>query len=305
MTIAVALKVNDGLVLAADSASTIMAGGNGGDVVNVYNHANKIFNLHKGLPIGLMTWGLGGLGGSSISTLAKDLRRRFTNPLEEHASWHLDKAAYSISGVADRVKTFFYDERYKPAADAAKATAARAVADAVEAGKEPPAETEYPSVGFLVAGYSPAQPQAEEYLLVLSQDGCEGPTPLNPGDQIGVSWAGQPEAINRLVHGYGLDIARAFVDDFGLDPRNVNEAVDTLTRRLSAGEQLVNPAMPFQDAIDLAEFLVYVSIQWSRFMPGSPTVGGPIETAAISKHEGFKWVTRKHYFDAKLNPEVI
>jgi hypothetical protein len=62
--------------------------------------------------------------------------------------------------------------------------------------------------------------------------------------------------------------------------------------------------MPFQDAIDLAEWLVGLAIGYSRFMPGAPTVGGPIETAAISKHEGFKWVRRKHYFDARLNPEA-
>ncbi len=45
MTIAITLKVNDGLVLAADSASTIVATdelGNAG-VINVYNNANKIF----------------------------------------------------------------------------------------------------------------------------------------------------------------------------------------------------------------------------------------------------------------------
>jgi hypothetical protein len=286
MTIAVALKVNDGIVLAADSASTIM-GASPGDVVNVYNNANKIFNLRKGLPVGLMTWGLGSIDGASISTLAKDLRRRFTDPLPDHQSWHLDKAAYTIEEVAERVKTFFYDERYKPEADEAP------VDD----------ENEFPTLGFIVAGYSPAQPQAEEYLLVMSKDGCEGPTPLNPGVQTGVSWAGQPEAISRLVNGYGLDIGAVLIDDLGLDPSNLDEAVGVLAGRLSA--PLVNPAMPFQDAIDLAEFLVHVSIQWSRFMPGSPTVGGPIETAAISKHEGYKWVHRKHYFDAKLNPEAI
>lgn len=46
MTIAVAIKVHDGLVLAADSASTLMgrdpAGGSSG-ILNVYNTANKIF----------------------------------------------------------------------------------------------------------------------------------------------------------------------------------------------------------------------------------------------------------------------
>ena len=28
----------------------------------------------------------------------------------------------------------------------------------------------------------------------------------------------------------------------------------------------------------------------------------PIEIAAITKHEGFKWIMRKHYFDVRLNP---
>jgi hypothetical protein len=57
MTIAVALKVQDGIVLAADSASTLFGegvGGAGPGVVNVYNNADKIVNLGKGLPIGIM-----------------------------------------------------------------------------------------------------------------------------------------------------------------------------------------------------------------------------------------------------------
>ncbi len=60
--------------------------------------------------------------------------------------------------------------------------------------------------------------------------------------------------------------------------------------------------MPIQDAIDLAEFLVSATIQFVRFTPGEPTVGGPIEIATITKHEGFKWVSRKHYYDTRFNP---
>jgi hypothetical protein len=49
MTIALSLKVNDGLVLAADSASSLIGHTPDGPslVVNVYNHANKVFNLRK------------------------------------------------------------------------------------------------------------------------------------------------------------------------------------------------------------------------------------------------------------------
>jgi hypothetical protein len=268
VTIAVSLKVNDGVVLAADSASTIL-GAHPGDVVNVYNHASKIFNLRKGLPIGLITWGLGGIGGASISTLAKDLRRRFTSPLPEHVDWELDPTDYTITAIANRVRGFFYDEKYKPAAEAAP-----------KAEDDP----EFPQLGFVVAGYSSGQPQAEEYLLVLSADGCQGPDLVRPIDEPGVSWAGQPEAITRLVNGHGLLLGQVLQEDFGLAPEDVGGAVELIAEKLSA--PLVNQAMPFQDAIDLAEFLVHVSINWARFMPGSPVVGGPIETAAISKHEG-------------------
>ena len=289
MTIAVSLKVNDGVVLAADSASTIM-GSEPGAVVNVYNNANKIFNLRKGLPLGLITWGLGGIGGASISTLAKDLRRRLTgtSPDPAYADWEIDVTSFSVKAVADRVREFFYEERYK---------------DAAAAEAEEDEAPEFPQLGFVVAGYSTAEPQAEEYLLVLSADGCQGPDLVRPVDEPGVSWAGQPEAITRLVNGHGLMLPDVLVDDFGVKTDDVGDAVALISTKLAA--PLVNPAMPFQDAIDLAEFLVDVSIKWSRFMPGSPTVGGPIETAAISKHEGFKWVRRKHYFEAKLNPEAI
>jgi len=51
---------------------------------------------------------------------------------------------------------------------------------------------------------------------------------------------------------------------------------------------MVTPPMPIQDAIDLAEFLVDTIVKFSKFPPGAPTVGGPTEIAAITKHEGFK-----------------
>jgi hypothetical protein len=41
-----------------------------------------------------------------------------------------------------------------------------------------------------------------------------------------------------------------------------------------------------------------------RFAPGHQLVGGPTEVAAITKHEGFKWVKRKLYYHDDLNPNV-
>lgn len=59
MTIALAIKVNDGLVLTADSATTLSFKVEGQDMLhttNVFNNGEKITNLHRSLPIGIMTW---------------------------------------------------------------------------------------------------------------------------------------------------------------------------------------------------------------------------------------------------------
>ena len=56
MTIIVSVKINDGIVMAADSAGTMDSG-------HVYVHANKITNLCEGLPIAAMSTGSGGIGG--------------------------------------------------------------------------------------------------------------------------------------------------------------------------------------------------------------------------------------------------
>jgi hypothetical protein len=285
MTVALTLKVNDGLVLAADSASTMTSAGPGGvtSVINVYNNANKVFNLRKGLPIGLATWGLGSISELSIETLAKDLRRRFSGEEPSYKDWHLDPETYTIEGVAERVKEFMYDEKYQPAFEA------------LEEGSE------LSPLGFFVVGYSANTSYAEEYSLLLAPAGVTGPTLLREAHQTGVQWAGQLEAVQRLLVGFGQQLGGLLVSEFGVAAEEVPEKLLKLRDALSA--PVVSPAMPIQDAIELAEFLVDVSIKYSRFMPGSPTVGGPIECAAISKHEGFKWIKRKHYYHQGLNPQ--
>jgi 20S proteasome alpha/beta subunit len=281
VTIAVAIKVNDGIVLASDSATTLSIPN--GQVANVYNHANKVFNLHKGLPIGAMTWGTGAIGPASIATLAKDVRRRFQPEPVRHA-WALDPMNYQIEDVAVRVHDFLVTEKFDPTFG-------------------PLGSPSRPYLGFLVAGYSNDADEPHLYVMDI------GPGPDAPVEVLGVpeggiqSW-GQPEAINRIMNGFSLDTAQAIVNlNVGLDKAGADQFVQDLQQQV--GAQLVHSAMPIQDAIELAEFLVHATIQFVRFKPGDATVGGPIEIATITKHEGFKWVRRKHYYDPRLNPGGI
>ena len=59
--------------------------------------------------------------------------------------------------------------------------------------------------------------------------------------------------------------------------------------------------MPVQDVIDLADFLVETTKRYFAFLPGSNIVGGNTDIAIVTKHEGFKWIKRKHYYSEHLN----
>lgn len=279
MTIAISLKVNDGLVLAADSASTFLLHGPDGKPVtfNVYNHANKVFNLVKGLPIGIITWGAGSIGTSSIETMMKDLRQK----LSAGGNTPLDPHAYQVQDVARVVRTFFFEEHYRPALS-----------------ERPNA----PELGFIVAGYSSGQSMAEEFEISMRGTECPDPVVVRPLPECGLKWAGMPEPISRLILGHGTGLAEVLETRLGVPREQVQPAMQVIQQSLQA--PLVVPPMPIQDAIDLAEFLVELTAKFYRFLPGAQSVGGPTEIAVITKHEHFKWIKRKHYYSSALNPPL-
>lgn len=282
MTIAISVKVNDGVVLAADSASTLMVRDASGatGVAAVFNNANKVFSLYKGLPIGGLAWGSGSIGRASISTLAKDLRHKLMND-DLGGPWKVDPSSYTMKDVAKKFADFMFKEEYLPAVD--------------EWDKKHEAV-----MGFIVAGYSAGADMAEEYQIEIIKGKCSEPRLLRPKEEAGMTWGGEGEAIQRLVLGFGPRLGSVLQNNLGVPANQVKGALDAIRSQLQAS--VLHPAMPLQDVIDLAHFLVDTTVQFSRFTPGAATVGGPIELAAISKHEGFKWVRRKHYFSPDLNP---
>ena len=110
MTVIVSVKINDGIVMAADSAGSMGSG-------QVYAHANKIANLCRGLPIGAMSTGSGGIGNESVETLLKDLRRRFSGFEPAHADWRLNPEGYTVAQVADRLRSFLFEEKAQSCPD--------------------------------------------------------------------------------------------------------------------------------------------------------------------------------------------
>ena len=282
MTIAISVKVHNGVVLAADSASTLTTLTPDGQrqVANIFTSARKIFRLHKDIkvPIGLMVWGEAGIGHASISILAKDLRYRFMD--KGNRDFYIDPSnKFNVEDVAKRAKQFFYDEIYMS-----------------EFGDK----NYKPFIGFMVAGYSSNEGLPEVWEIDIQEGGkCLGPLLRRSKEEIGINWAGEPEALTRLIKGHSGFIGNV-LQELGVPKDQIEPAVELIGTRLDV--PLVQAPMPIQDTIELAMFLVNTAINFSRFIPGPQTVGGPIDVVAITKHEGFRWVQRKFWFQSELNP---
>jgi hypothetical protein len=261
VTIIVSVKINDGIVMAADSAGTMASG-------QIYAHANKITNLGRGLPVGAMSTGAGGIGNESVETLLKDLRRRFDGCDPAHPGWRLDRSNYTMEHIAGRLRAFLFEEK---AALAAEPT----------------------NLQLRLCGYSAGRPLAEVWEVSMAGWDCPMPRRIMEETAFGVMWDGQYEALNRLILGLGFDVDATLVKH-GMAPDAAGRLQTELVRDLYA--TLSVPAMPIRDAIDLARYLVETTIGFVRFAVFLPkSVGGAVDIAAITKHEGFQWVQRKSF----------
>jgi hypothetical protein len=243
-------------------------------VTNVYNHGKKVFALRKGLPIVAMTCGMGNIAGSSIDLLAKDFRALLSGDGE----WRLDPALYTIQEVAEKAHSYFYEEQYLKDENRPKGDH---------------------SFELFVGGISSGERFSEVWKISIVNGEATGAVCQSERGNSGVLWAGQPDAMNRLILGFSSSIIDVLKEG-GLEEPALGQVLESFRTKAQAG--LVHPAMPVQDAIDLADFLVSTTIGFTKFLPGANTVGGAIDVATVTRHEGFKWIRRKHYYPGNLNP---
>lgn len=197
MTIIVSVKITDGIVMASDSASTFQSG-------QTYLHADKIVNLVKGLPIGVMVTGNGGIGAESIATLLKDLRARLDGSAAH--PWKLDRASYTMQHVAERMREFLFEEKTAPAH----------------------LET---WMQLRSCGYSAGRPLPEVWEVLIQGKDCGLPKIIRPENDFGVNWDGEYEALGRLILGLGRGIGDAAIK-LGMPEEQVPETISRLTNEL-------------------------------------------------------------------------
>lgn len=258
MSIAVSVKVGEGLVLGADSTTTLSSPEG---VLNTYDYTRKLAQL-KDYPIGIPHWGLNSLGPRNIQSLIAEFEHTLP-PKEENSE-------YKVERVAGDIFKFFkerYDKLFK---------------------KMP--KKEKPLLGMQIAGFSDGEFFPEQYvfqlpldenLVRIREDKPDG-TP-----NFGANWYGQNDAIVRMYLGFDSRTGE-FLKAKGIQEKEIKEHFSKLEYPVSFD------GMPIQDAIDFVYWLIALVIGRFRFVLGPPTCGGEIDIAVVT-HSDFRWVYRKEW----------
>ncbi len=255
MTIAICVRVGDGVVLAADSVTAMKAGQGIGQI---FDGARKLLRPQLDVPVGLVTFGQGTIEGQSIAGLAITLRER----LSLEGQWALNPEAYTVDEVAQRVRDF-YAERIQLA---------------VNHGNDP-----HSPVGFLVAGYSSGSEVPECWEIELTHQGVSKFSQIDPNEESSLCYRGFTDALDRLTKGAARPIS-IWLDGLGA-------AKELLLQQSKL--TLVRPEMPVAEAIKLADWLSGIAIGAMHFAPGAEIIGGSVDLARITRDDGFVWVRQQ------------
>lgn len=290
MTIAACYVTPEGVVFGADSAASAMLAPGG---FHYFNYNQKIFEIGDAEmgTLGVVTWGLGGLGEVSYRTMLALL------------SDSLDSSpAKSVTEVATRWIDLFWTE-YLPTLVAIQALNAKPAFDPAASPPNPAARTKAEEeefeqlkrglfVGFCIGGYT--MPDRKPEAFSISFDPLVGkPTPV----PIGMNWSfwGAPNMIKRLVFGCDDELKSAIIasGSWTGSPTDLDALV--------AQHQLATPYLPIRDAIDFVHVCIASTIKAMKFSKLAQICGGPIELAVITTDRRFRWVRHKEWDAAILD----
>jgi hypothetical protein len=267
MSLGIACKGTEGVVLAADSRVTLMGlipGPNGQQVMvpSTFDNATKLLQVKSQQYVGAVTYGAGAIGQQEPRTASS-----FLPEFEEKIA---NKGRLSVQDFAQELSKFFMDQwrAYK-------------MPDPCPAGNE---------MVFLVAGYD--EGSAYGRVFELSIPTMLVPVEKLPAGMFGALWGGQREIVDRIIQGF--------------DPRTADLAQDllkiptgqrktTLSDDLRARLTIAIPwqFLPLQDCVDLSVFLIRATISLQQWLVGVRGVGGAIDVATITRTDGFRAIQVK------------
>ncbi len=257
MSLGIAIKGPEGLVLAAESRVTLTATPSQGPAVQVnFDNATKLLSFADPHSyVGAVTYGLAAIG----------LRTAHSFIPEFEAS--LPDERLSVNDFADRMSKFFAQQW--------QATM--------------PRNYKGPKMTFVVAGFNQEEPYGRvfEFNVPRKAGAAEH---HGPAGEFGITWGGQREFVDRLLQGYDHRLVPTLTKALNLQPPQVqqmNQALKTLQMQIPLA------AMPLQDCVNLAIFFLRTTIAAQTLTVGIRGCGGTIDVATITRRDGLQFVQKK------------
>jgi hypothetical protein len=267
MTVAVACNTPEGVILGADSTTTL--NDEQGRVVKTYENAVKLFQLGE-KPVGIATYGLGSLGNRIIGTYVREFERQNPQSVVTGSS--------TMANIVEELRKFFYQQYLNIVVPQVERRLNKKFADIPEGDR--------PLLGMAVGGFSTDAYLSEVWHIILPQhrDPNSAQLMTGPGD-FRSSWFALCEPIVRYHKGYDngtlADVTNYFANARGtpLTPQETTDIAALLQRH---EYQIPVGAMPLGEAIGYVKFLVEMVIYHYRFAVGAPVVGGRVQLGLIS-----------------------
>jgi hypothetical protein len=294
VTIAAVYVTAEGVVLGADSTLSVVTSAAGQPAYHYFNHNQKLLEIGDKSTLGILTWGLGSLGGESYRTLVAKLGDTLAkNP------------AKSVAEVAGLWVKDFYPRYTKTIATSAEWMALH-VKKPFDANGPRAADTRTKdeedsyqhlratfSVGFCVAGYCLPDREPKAFLVMFTPGATTAPSPV----EAKIGFWGAPNMIERLIYGRDAQL----LDDLmtsGKWSGNRNDLEAILNKYV-----LSHGPLPIRDAIDFVHTCIHSTIKAMKFSNFPQICGGPIELAVITTDRTFRWVRHKSWDTAVLEGE--
>lgn len=311
MTIAACHLSPEGVILGADSTSTIYS--KGGKKFHL-DYEQKIFEVGgPGASVGLTTWGAGRFGSTSHRTIASQLgnehrQNRYSSieVLAKRLATLVDDAlSLSVGGQSewDRLKKDYLD-RYNKFMDFWRNQEQKDPADRKQ---YDPKEFEYLNQlheykrgGYFLAGRINSSAQCEAFEVQFGLEvSARGPV-IKPLVHETPNFRGIPTVMQRLVMGYDEELVNRLMQS-----SQWTGSHEDLLKVLEVSNYRVRPELlPLRDAIDWIHTVIHTTNRAMKFS-GELSCGGPVEVAVITTDRPFRWVRHKRLDAAIISSQEV
>jgi hypothetical protein len=265
MSLGIAIKGPEGLVLAAESRITLgaqLATPQGTQQIHVYfDNATKLLSFSEpNTTVGVVTYGQAVIGQQTPRTAASFL---------PEFEFGLPKDRLTVLDFAKKISEF-YLKQWRLAM--------------------PPDDKigDIPNMTFVVAGFNPDEVYGKVYIVEIPR--LPEPVERSKNNEFGITFGGQNEIVSRIMMGYDPRLPEVLQKGLNFSPEQAMKFGELIKQF-----QLAVPlqVLALQDGIDLACFFIRTTMDAQKLSIGIRGVGGDIDVAIIKRNQDLQFIQRK------------